>query len=936
MTPGPPDDDAATMTLFRLFQCSTMLLSACLAFAVAAQAPRKLVTLEGVTEYRFDNGMRVLAVPDSGVDTMTVHLVYLVGSRHEGYGEKGMAHLLEHMLFKGSAGFPDIKAEFQRRGARWNGTTSADRTTYFETFAANEQNLDWALALEADRMLNSFVTKADLDSEMTVVRNEFERGENNPGSVLTERMKRLSYTWHNYGSSVIGARSDIENVPIERLRAFYRTWYQPDNAVLIIAGRFEESRALDLVAKHFGALPRPVRALPRLYTEEPTADGERTVTLRRAGETPLVAAMYRIPSASHPGYPAIEVLMHALATVPNGRLHQALVQQGLATRIWGYEETLHDPGQAVVGAGLAKDGSVDAVRDTLLKLMEGLHEDPIRQDEMERAKISLMNDFERVQMDTGRLVRGLSDFSALGDWRLLFLYRDRLQKVTLADVQAAANAYFKPANRVLGVFMPTAAPDRAAIPAAPDLQASLAGYQGNSERQAAGEIFVPTPENIEARVARKELPNRIRAALFPKKTRGERVIVHFNLHLGNEASRINRETACSLAGAMLMRGTLKRSRGELRDALERLNASVSVAEDGASIDVRRDRLSETLALVAEILKEPSFPREEFDQLKRAWITSTESRRGDPASVASERLARHLYPYPKGHPRYTETLAERVELLNAAKLEDAISCYRDLYGATDAELIAVGDFDPAQLVQQVEALFGTWRSRTAFARVPAALFASPPLDAMERTPDKANAVLRGGLAIRMRDDHPDYPALLLGNYLLGGSSTARLPGRVREKEGLSYSTYTSLSASPFEEVANFSVAAIFAPQNRDRVERAVREELERALREGFAEDEVRNGAQGLLESRRLSRTQDQAIASRLGALLFARRTYAWERDLDARIAALSAAQVSAALRRHLDPARLSIIWAGDFQAGAGAQPRGEARPADPAHPARSGS
>jgi len=250
----------------RLSAVSLLLCAVC---AVAAEAPRKVVSLEGVTEYQLANGLHLLTLPDPSIDTITLHVTYLVGSRHEGYGEKGMAHLLEHLLFKGSKGHPNMKEEFTRRGARRNGTTSDDRTTYFETFAASDDNLAWAIELEADRMLNSFVSKQDLDSEMSVVRNEFELGENNPGSVLFQRMQQAAYPWHNYGNPIIGMRSDIERVPIDKLQAFYRTWYQPDNALLIVAGRFDEARALELVGRHFGALPRPSRALPTAPPQAP-------------------------------------------------------------------------------------------------------------------------------------------------------------------------------------------------------------------------------------------------------------------------------------------------------------------------------------------------------------------------------------------------------------------------------------------------------------------------------------------------------------------------------------------------------------------------------------------------------------------------------------------------------------------------------------------
>ena len=194
------------------------------ASAAGAETPRRAVSIEGVTEWQFANGLKLLTLPDPGADTITVHIVYLVGSRHEGYGEKGMAHLLEHLLFKGSKRHPNLKEDFTRRGASWNGSTSNDRTNYFETMPASDDNLQWALGMEADRMVNSFVSKADLDAEMTVVRNEFEMGENSPGSVLFQRMQQLAFPWHNYGNPIIGERSNIEQVPIDRLQAFYRTW----------------------------------------------------------------------------------------------------------------------------------------------------------------------------------------------------------------------------------------------------------------------------------------------------------------------------------------------------------------------------------------------------------------------------------------------------------------------------------------------------------------------------------------------------------------------------------------------------------------------------------------------------------------------------------------------------------------------------------------
>ena len=238
----------------------------------------RVTSVEGITEYRLANGLSVLMFPDQTKQTVTVNITYKVGSATENYGETGMAHLLEHMVFKGTPRHPNIPGELTSHGTRPNGSTWSDRTNYFETFSATDENLTWALDLEADRMVNSFIAKKDLDSEMTVVRNEFEMGENSPFDVLLERVMAASYIWHNYGKTTIGARSDIENVPIERLQAFYKNYYQPDNAVLLIAGKFDEQKTLALVDKFFSPIPRPTRALQKIYTVEPTQDGERSVT----------------------------------------------------------------------------------------------------------------------------------------------------------------------------------------------------------------------------------------------------------------------------------------------------------------------------------------------------------------------------------------------------------------------------------------------------------------------------------------------------------------------------------------------------------------------------------------------------------------------------------------------------------------------------------
>lgn len=287
----------------------------------------KVASVEGITEYKMDNGLKVLLFPDNSAQTITVNITYLVGSRHEGYGEKGMAHLLEHMVFKGTPNHPDIPKELSTRGARPNGTTWYDRTNYFETFNATEDNLDWALDLEADRMVNSYIAKKDLESEFSVVRNEFESGENDPTGVLMEKVINSAYLWHNYGNSTIGNRSDIEGVLIENLKAFYKKFYRPDNAVLMVTGKFEEEKTLALIEKKFGVIAKPTTPLRDSHTEEPPQDGEKTVTVSRVGDLQLVSALYHTPAGSSHDYASMSVIEDVLTNEPSGRLYKDLVER---------------------------------------------------------------------------------------------------------------------------------------------------------------------------------------------------------------------------------------------------------------------------------------------------------------------------------------------------------------------------------------------------------------------------------------------------------------------------------------------------------------------------------------------------------------------------------------------------------------------------------
>ncbi|MGB0761013.1 MAG: M16 family metallopeptidase, partial [Rubripirellula sp.] len=448
--------------------------------AAAAQpsdgTPMKVTEVEGISEYKLENGVRILLFPDASKEVVTVNMTVFVGSRHEGYGEAGMAHLLEHMLFKGTPTNPDIPKALKDRGAgrSMNGTTWMDRTNYYETLPATGDNLEFAIQLEADRLVNSKILGEDLASEMTVVRNEFESGENSPFRVLMQRVQAAAYEWHNYGQTTIGNRSDIERVPVVKLRQFYRKFYRPDNVMVVVAGKFDEKDALGYLEKYFGALSNPDVPLDDTYTTEPAQDGERTVVVRRVGETQLVGNAYHIPAGSHPDYAAAKALVYILSDQPTGRLYKGLVETELATSVYALANAFAEPGLFMTLAEVPGDGSLEKARLKMTEIVEqSFRDDPVTETEVKRAVQQILKARELETSDSDRIAISLSDWAAQGDWRLFFLYRDRLEKVTVEDVQRVAKAYLQRNNRTVGLFIPTEKAERIEIPPAPDVAAMV-------------------------------------------------------------------------------------------------------------------------------------------------------------------------------------------------------------------------------------------------------------------------------------------------------------------------------------------------------------------------------------------------------------------------------------------------------------------------------
>ncbi len=876
----------------------------------------KGASVEGITEYTLPNGLKVLLFPDPSKPTITVNITYLVGSRHEGYGETGMAHLLEHLVFKGTPRHPNIPQELTEHGARPNGTTWYDRTNYFETFNATEENLKWALDMEADRMVNSYIAKKDLDSEFSVVRNEFESGENDPSGVLMERVLSTAYLWHNYGNSTIGCRADIENVPIERLQAFYRKYYQPDNAVLTVTGKFDPSKTLALVHEYFSKIPKPERKLEYTYTGEPIQDGERQVTLRRTGDVQVVSCSYHTAPGSHKDYAAISVIDEIISNEPSGRLYKSLVETKKASYVWSFAPSLKEPGFIYINATLRKEDNLDDVKSTMLATLDSLKFNQPTKEELERARGRLLKQWELGFNSSERVGLNISEYIAQGDWRLYFLYRDAIEKVTLEDVVQAAVKYFKPSNRTLGIFIPEEKPDRVETPGAPDVASLVSDYKGK-ELIAQGEEFDPDFANIEKRTSKVVEKSGMKVAYLPKQNRGDAVNASITLRYGTPANLVGKSAVAELTAAMIDKGTTTMTRQAIQDKLDEIKARVSVfgglSSMSFSVETTNQNLPQVLDLVGDMAHNPAFTKEEFEKLKNERIASMEEQLSEPQAIAGHKMESLTSPYPKSDVRYVMTMTEKIDAIKAVTLDDVKKFYGDHYNSNEATVSIVGDFDKDKISPQITKHFGNWKTPTRYERITDPYMRIKPADENINTPDKANAIFLASLPLQINDSHPDYAAMVIGNFMIGGGFlNSRLATRIRQKEGLSYGVGSWFYGSSLDDSGEFGAYAIYAPENRDKVQSAFKDEILKVKKEGFTQEELEAARSGWKQGQVVNRAQDRSLLGKLANNMRLDRTMMWDKALEDKIMKLTVADINNVMAKYLDPEQMVYVKAGDFE------------------------
>lgn len=894
------------------------LISVLFMLSTLSQAFTNIQSIEGITEYQLNNGLQILLVPDTSKPSTTVNMTYRVGSRHERYGQTGMAHLLEHLVFRGTESYPDALQQFSEKGLNANGSTNTDRTNYYAIFSADTDTLKWYLRWQADIMQNLRISSEDLKKEVDIVLNERERSQNNPMQVLFERIKSSAYHWSNAGTPIIGSPDDLKAMQADELQHFYHSYYQPDNATLIIAGSFDEAQTLQFIEEIFSSIPKPTRTLEEPPTLEPVQDGERNIVLRQTGNMPFVANAYHIPSAAHPDYVALDMAVNILSDRPSGLLYRQLVQdQKIAANTFGLVHTQYHSGLAFFGAQLSDNKDIDQASKQLNMLLEDLAKHPISEDELQRARTYWLNQWQKLYANTEHLGIGLSEAIAAGDWRLFFLERDYVKTVSLAEVQQTAERYFIPSNRISGQYIPTEKTPRAPKIERPDLEQRFAAYKGDQTHQNTT-FFDTSADNIQAQTQQGTITldnGSIQYALLPKPTRGNRVFANYRIKFSELDQLSEQATLSSFAASLISSGTDELSQQDIQDKVDELNGSLSYHISGnqlvVSLSTTQEYLAELLSFSLFLIQKANYPEQELThfitQVRRAIKANSE----EPASKASHALNHYLSNFKPNDFRYVANPEEQLKAIEYITQDKLLAFNRKNFAAGNIDVSIVGAFEPEQIIQTLRKEISQWNKAPAYRYIADPYGDYAPKEFVIKTPEKANAIFIGKLLLPIQNNDTDFPALVVANHLLGGSEASRLFQAVRADKGLSYSVNSSINASSFEPSAEWTIQAIYSPTNRETIKKMVIDTVKKVSDDGFTQEELDKGIAAIINLRSLARAQDNVLSSTWLRYLESGRDFTWNKAFEEKVKALTLADVNRVAKKYLTIEKMSMAFAGDF-------------------------
>lgn len=889
--------------------------------------------LGGIEEYLLEgNGLTVLLMEDHSAPVATFMVTYLVGSRNEVTGSTGSTHLLEHLMFKGTEKFNKAKGTdptrlMQNVGALINATTWYDRTNYYANLP--NDHLEMVIEIEADRMRNLLLRDEDRQPEMTVVRNEFERGENDPVRALLKEIYQAAFVAHPYHHSTIGWRSDIEKVSIEKLREFYNTFYWPNNATVSVIGDFQKEEILGMIMKYYGRIPSSPHPIPVMYTEEPEQKGPRRVTLKRNGQLGVVSIAHKIPEGLHEDTFALSVLERILSSGKNSRFYKLLTDKGLAVDVFLWNFPFHDPGLFAPFVFMTPGTTHESVEEIVLKEYENIKSNGVTEEEVDRAISQILADTAYARDGSFSIASVLNETISMGDWTFYLRYPEEVAKVTPADVQRVVETYLVEDHSTTGYFIPVIPGGGSPAEAAPQQfspESSALFYRrpGLSEIDRLTGTAVSKSSKAESGSTSKNQESSYSAAVVKNKIHGIEVLslktgvkdvvtISGSFPAGDVFSPKHNSAIADLTGNMLDKGTAQKGKFELAEQLEKVGVSLSFSVSshllGISGQCLRKDLPLLIDLLAEQLREPAFDPEELEKLKKQRTGELKQLLEDPNYLASDLLGRLVFP--KDHPNNQPSVEEVIEDIKSVSVDDLRAFHKSTYGPDSMILAAVGDLDAKELQTSIRQAFKNW---TGGANIPSYEPAGRRNPGHEETvymSDKPSVSVRLAMASGLRKTDDDYLDLMMGTYILGGNFAARLMQTVRDEEGLTYGIGSRMSDDLYSD-GLWRISATFAPQLLEKGLASTHRELKRWYEEGITEEELAAKKTTLIGSYKVRLATTGGLAGRILSFVQMGRPVSYLDQYPKDLQAIRLEDVNSAIQRYLNPDDMITVMAGSVE------------------------
>lgn len=897
----------------RIAVAAAVLLAAVACRAEEA-APERTAQLFGIEEYRMPNGLRVVLYPDSTAPKVTVNLTVLVGSVHEGAGEMGMAHVFEHVLFHSVEGFPDIASTLRDMGANYNGTTWFDRTNYFETVNATDENLETAIRLEAGRLGSAIINADDLAREGKIVESEFDIGASNPQRLVMMGMFGAMYDFHAYSREPIGTIEDFKSLKVENIRAFYKKYYRPDNAVLIVTGKFDTTKTLGLISKHFGALKGTGEGRPNYLTREPASMGERRYTIRKPGEAHVILVGYRVPGSAHADAATADVYAQMLASGDSGPLHDALVGKGLSATVGSGTMSLRYASPFFVIATVPKEKDPEAAEAAILDLLEKKAAS-LDEDDLQRALSVMEKDFDELFNSPENMAMALSECETWGTWKLLLARREQTKAITLDTVKAFAAKYIRLENRVVGRFTP----DDKAVGVQTEVEPEMNAYDALLAKLPAAsrkvKDFEYTAANVTAALKWLDI-GPAKVGLLRKESKGDKVYLQFSVPLAGRKEVFPTSASGEALAELMTERTKELAKDDLKKKLADMKTEIGIGItiEGANISISttKEFLAEAVKIATAMVRTPVVEEESLKEYVRRTKDQINATRDEPQLIFQQTVPTMLMP--EGDPRRGRTPDETIAELDKLTVEGLLAFHKTFLGADGMTGGVVGDVDPKDLEALLKPVVDGWK-----AAKPGVQETNEGIDALLKTevhvetPGKPSAFTVLIQPVRLSIGSADYSAAqAAAAALFQDQMSSRIPKKVRGEKALSYATGGVIIADLRGDFGMVLLYTMTKPENAGKALDLIRAELVEALKSGITEEELAAYKKSHANQVVTARADDARLAGSIVTLKVAGKDFSLWTALDDATAKLTLDEVNAALRKYVDPSKMGLVQVGDFE------------------------